>query len=337
MLKNMSNTSLSTFIEKILGIFNMDKKKFIKEFTKGIKKLNKKDVDLEFLTKLKYENLPKSLYKYCSFDKKNLNLDNLKNDMVWMTKPSTFNDPYEFTYSINLEKVLEYNYSDKINIFAEVNIRNFSADELNKMVKDIRTYDVIIENLLSEKKITKEEVEDFERRYLGVIEQSINNEDIKKNFKVSCFAEECNLLLMWSHYAENHTGFCIEYDIDSLLIDSPITKSLYPIIYTNELFDTTEYFLHKAEGIPNIDYLLEGMITKSLDWEYEKEWRLVIRDDDPIGAKFDMPKPKSIYLGSEFDVNNLEHFYSFCSDNGIELYQMKRSKSKYELIPEKIL
>lgn len=70
---------------------------------------------------------------------------------------------------------------------------------------------------------------------------------------------------MWNHYTENHTVFCIEYGINALPIDSPITKSLYPVIYTDKLFDTTGYFLDKTEEIPNIDYLLEGMITKSLE------------------------------------------------------------------------
>ena len=29
---------------------------------------------------------------------------------------------------------------------------------------------------------------------------------------VTCFTEDCTNLLMWSHYAENHTGFCLEFD-----------------------------------------------------------------------------------------------------------------------------
>lgn len=315
----------------------MNKKEFIKIFTSGLRKLNKKDVDANYLMQLKYENLPNSLFKYCSFDENNRNVSNLKKDIVWMNSPLNFNDPYEFTYSVNLEKVLEHEYSNKINIFADIHISDFSVDDLNKMVNDSNSYDVIIENLVKAGKIAKAKIEDFEAKYIGVIKQSIDNDDIKKMYKVSSFAEKNDLLLMWSHYAQNHTGFCIEYDINSLPFDSLITERLYPIVYSDELFDTTDYYLQEKVKTQNIDYLLEGMLRKSLEWEYEKEWRLVVLDTSEVGVEFNMPKAKSIYLGSEFDVDNLKKLYNFCKDNNINLYHMKLDKSEYKLTPKKLI
>jgi hypothetical protein len=314
----------------------MTKKDFIEEFTGLLAQLNKKDVPLNYLTHLKYENLPKSLFKYCSFDEGNHNLNNLKNNIVWMNNPLNFNDPYEFSFKVNLEEVLAREYHNKIDIFLDYFKDDFNLEEIKLIRKEYTTYDETIEQLLLNCKIIKEQLDDFESKYIGVINQSIENDDIKKLFKVSSFAEQNDLLLMWSHYAQNHTGFCVEYDIGSLDVDHPLTKSLYPIIYSDNLFDITEYYLHKSDEFPNLDYMIEGMITKSLEWKYEKEWRLLVIDDTENGIEFSMPKPKAIYLGSKFDIDNLKLVYSFCIDNKVDLYQMKLDNTSYKLIPNKL-
>jgi hypothetical protein len=71
---------------------------------------------------------------------------------------------------------------------------------------------------------------------------------------------------MWSHYSNNHTGFVVGFDSDSLLMDydfdyiEPIVyQQQYPTISGND--DTTEQF-HKK------------FFFKSDSWSYEKEWRI---------------------------------------------------------------
>lgn len=311
----------------------MLKHEFLKKFLNDISKLKREDVDLEGLTKLKYENLPKSLFKYCKFDEDNRNISNLEKDIVWLSNPSDFNDPYEFSSKIDLNEVLKRSYDDKINVFLDSIFKNFFNDNEKSIIQnDNRSYDEIVLELISNGKITQVQLDDFEDRYLGVIKQSIANEDIKKLFKVSSFSEYNDLLLMWSHYAHNHTGFCIEYDIESLSIAHPLTKSLYPVAYSKDLVDITDYYLHKTQN-PNLDYLLPVMIKKSLEWEYEQEWRLIIINDAEMGIEFPMPKPKAIYLGSKFEPNNLKDIYTFCSANKIDLYHMKLDNSEYKLIP----
>lgn len=40
--------------------------------------------------------------------------------------------------------------------------------------------------------------------------------DIFRHHLVTCFSESNDDTLMWSHYAEGHTGFCVEYDFHGL-------------------------------------------------------------------------------------------------------------------------
>ena len=77
------------------------KKEFIEKFIEGISYIDKSKVNIVYLTKLKYDNLPKSIFKYCSVDEKNHNITNLKKDVIYMNSPLKFNDPYEFTFKID--------------------------------------------------------------------------------------------------------------------------------------------------------------------------------------------------------------------------------------------
>ena len=253
--------------------------------------------------------------------------------MIWLRNPTALNDPYEFSYNVNIDEVLRQNYNDKFNIF----LKELSCDEeLVKIFDNIKSYNQKIEKLLELKKITNEQLDNFENRYIGVINDSIKNTDTTSLFKVSSFCENNDSLLMWSHYANQHTGLCIEYDLQKLSIEDPLAKSLYPVIYTKDMFDITEYYLDKVEN-RNINYLIPGMLTKSTEWEYEKEWRIVVCNDAEKGCDFHMPKPKAIYLGTKFPVDNLKVIYGFCCDNNIDLYRIEMHKSKYQLEKTKIV
>ena len=59
-------------------------------------------------------------------------------------------------------------------------------------------------------------------------------------------------------------------------------------------------------------------------------------DNSENGSEFSMPKPKAIYLGSNFEVKNLKLVYNFCINNNIELYKMKLDDFTYKLIINKL-
>jgi hypothetical protein len=48
----------------------------------------------------------------------------------------------------------------------------------------------------------------------GIVEGAIAS--LRNNIKITCFSEELFSMPMWSHYANNHKGFCIEYDFTRL-------------------------------------------------------------------------------------------------------------------------
>jgi len=48
---------------------------------------------------------PQYIYKYCSFDKKGKNLENIQNDCVYLCSPSKFNDPYDCKIHLNKNEI----------------------------------------------------------------------------------------------------------------------------------------------------------------------------------------------------------------------------------------
>lgn len=153
---------------------------------------------------------------------------------------------------------------------------------------------------------------------------------------ISCLSEEFDSLLMWAHYANNHRGMCVEYEL--LEINKQLGFSPVPIIYSDNRVSVHTLDPNALEkDIQRI--FIESLTSKSPEWSYEKEWR-IIRDDGACGDKWDaekkgalleMIRPSSIILGCmakpEFEKAVREH----CEECKINLYKMKKDKERYRL------
>ena len=88
---------------------------------------------------------------------------------------------------------------------------------------------------------------------------------------VTCFSKNPNQLLMWSHYANSHSGVCIGFDLiklyESLENISPSKKALLKIDY-KKTFEAKDYFLDDGT-------ILHWLKTKSHHWAYEEEIRII--------------------------------------------------------------
>lgn len=140
--------------------------------------------------------------------------------------------------------------------------------------------------------------------------------------KVACFSKSYTNDLMWSHYAENYTGMCIEYDPKYFLINDNFPIEIFPILYTND-FQDIEII---TNGTINYEILELSYLVKSKRWSYENEWRLRIIEkyySKLISRKYLPAKIDSITFGWNFTENsNAEKIIKFSSLNKIPLYQI---------------
>ena len=52
----------------------------------------------------------------------------------------------------------------------------------------------------------------FKNRSHEFIKEFIENFK-KETLRISCFSSRLDSIVMWSHYASNHTGYCVEYNL----------------------------------------------------------------------------------------------------------------------------
>lgn len=286
---------------------------------------------------LKFNNIPSSLYKYGWFDPKDYWLENLKNDVVWLSKPENFNDPFDCSLTVFMNSLgLEYMKRTVSELFddelstQELELLNKSEDMLNDVIR-----------LMIAKNSDASKQPDYWHKYAYNLFQfgfqtisDLFEIMIKDKVYVSCFSETFESILMWSHYANKHTGYCIEYDFTQLDYKSEVSRMLYPIKYCNKLFNATDYMLPEfMNGITNEFFVICATISKSLEWKYENEWRLVLFD--PFEQTIEVPTPKTIYLGTNISSENKERMCELADSKKIPIYHMKRKESEFKLISVK--
>lgn len=94
---------------------------------------------------------------------------------------------------------------------------------------------------------------------------------------VACFSETWNNPPMWAHYSQ-FQGVCLGYDLEKL------SES----VRRKKVFDIQELGLKYEVEINKVKYEKEFAVSpdnpahfiKTIDWEYEKEWRIVVKGGD---------------------------------------------------------
>ena len=83
--------------------------------------------------------------------------------------------------------------------------------------------------------------------------------------RIYCLTPDPDSTLMWSHYAEQHRGICLEFDVDNDLFRKAKQVS-YASTYP-------AWLPHEFDARP--ERTIEVITTKAEDWSYEKEFRLI--------------------------------------------------------------
>lgn len=140
-------------------------------------------------------------------------------------------------------------------------------------------------------------------------------------------------ILMWSHYANFHTGFCL--GIDMIMFCSEIAKEFQssgckigPVCYKDEY--------------PEVDFNATALMksinlcfTKSLCWEYEEEYRFVFPNNANKVIKYPKGVIKELYLGCKMPDNHIDEIIKFLKDENLKiiLYKMEMGFDRFVLEP----
>lgn len=165
---------------------------------------------------------------------------------------------------------------------------------------------------------------------------------------MTCFSETNSNLLMWGHYAQQHKGFCVEYDLQKLMSEDhslidPIGH-LFPIVYRNKRQPARDLSaLAKSLSTLNADIrdhsecteplndILPLFLVKSKDWEYEKEWRIIYSrkqmydlDDELLyGGNISFKCISAVYLGYRVHPEIRKNIQEICKRISFEAAPVK--------------
>lgn len=133
-------------------------------------------------------------------------------------------------------------------------------------------------------------------------------------------------ILMWSHYADQHYGFCVQYKFsdDFLKVtEDRRTIRMHEIQYQHQ---DKPLNLNLEEG--SIDTTV-GLCTKQHQWEYENEARLIAYEPDVDGAFHSIPLDEGshiekIYFGYRCPWKHIETIKRILADQRqVIFYQMQ--------------
>ncbi len=280
--------------------------------------------DMEEAFNLKLNNFPRLFFKYRTLDE--YTLDSLKSKSVWLSEIQSLNDPFEC--SLQFDQNESFRFFFKSDIFKKnfkerfgVEISRKDQVEIAQNSEPYLAYARFCEkkgiNLTSNPKQQFEFIDDRTREILT---------EANRNIRISCFSERNDSILMWSHYANQHLGICIAYD---LLDEAQIRAFLQPAVYSKDIFK-----LNTLDELNSVSHIMASLI-KCEDWEYESEWRLTITSKAIIEKKFiATPIPKAIYLGVRFDLNLpplREQLMTLADEQKIPVFKMKLHPSEYRL------
>ena len=162
----------------------------------------------------------------------------------------------------------------------------------------------------------------------GIPIDQISLENAKEDMKeltVICFSEINDDILMWSHYTQGHTGFCIEFERKE---ENDLGKWDYclPVLYNadNRVLSFTPQQLENSKAFAKI------ATSKSPHWGYEKEWRLIVRHD-LANKVIPLPAPiTGIIFGCKMEHNERKTIANILGPD-MKYAEAKKSRTEFVL------
>lgn len=224
---------------------------------------------------------------------------------LYFAPAKTFNDPFDLrpVFSFDAPKAMQVKEYERLSKRYEPGL---NREQRRAQAKEV------VKNSLSRKNIkaTEEVIQTQHARVL--------NEDVG----VYCVSTKHDDILMWSHYADYHRGICLEFDGEAQLM-----AHAHRVLYSQKRVPIYAYSDDKDAS------MTKALLTKSVHWEYEKEWRLINYQSGPGTVKFRPENLTGIVIGalaSEDTVALIKQWVKARS-RALDIYQASLSKTDYAL------
>ncbi|SRR6266487_4410474 len=315
-----------------------------------------------------------TLYKYVIAER----IDALQNGLIRFTQPNALNDPWDMRPHVERlftdhdleehvtgplrpksDKQLVDYMSQIIEEFARTNgLGDASLDDIRKLVSESNSefpgeLRELFEGAFAE---TVETMKQVVPQLVGLLPEAMD-----KAVGVLSLTEKPDHPLMWSHYANNHSGLVLAFDETHEFFRSPRygqpddMGSPRRVTYSSQRprFDplVDMAVIDSMTDEEAMSFFDKMFFTKSQAWDYEEEWRMIkgLKQADrvienPVGNIYLFAIPPaciaSVILGQRMVLETRQHVIEFMSSDKryehVTLFQAKSSSDEFAIEIEPI-
>ena len=204
-------------------------------------------------------NRPAYFYKYKFIDESCQEHSEriFTHDELYLSSFTDFNDSFDCTF----RPTFEGSKYDKAK-FAQIAVRNDGGRLKRKELRE---------------KVREELPQFDDPDFRNGVRNSMMRE--MKKWGICCFSAVRDNILMWSHYANKHQGFCLEFANernderfgvelrDDGQYEEPMVSAPLQVEYSD---------IYPVANLIHDNVSKEIFLTKAKEWAYEEEWRLIV-------------------------------------------------------------
>ena len=246
------------------------------------------------------------LYKYGSLNKHSEAL--FSTPTIWFSPPAQLNDPFEcrpwFTFDGTQDQRAEIIKSlvrslrkHNPQLTPENAIAHAAAIFLEGRHRDPNTWEQIRKDLLS---------------MLG------------HRIGLYCLSKSNDSILMWSHYSQNHQGYCLEFEATNY---TPVFGEAQAVKYASD-YPVVDYF-----NTPNEKQVDLIFLSKYSGWSYEEEWRIIDHGAGPGAHAYPVELLRGVIFGLRMPESDRMNIRAWTKKRGhtVKFYEAVPSKRQFKI------
>ena len=231
--------------------------------------------------------------------------DILVKNLLWLSSPLDFNDPYDMSAKVIFDsdpKIIRKKFKLLIDAKADGKTWKQKREILDKFMARERS------------------------EWLKSIKKTFYKH--QKDTGIFSFAGDPRSILMWSHYAQNHTGVCLQFET---VRDPQVMLGALPVNYTDD------YPIYDWASDDDSIYQ-RILLSKFKVWDYERESRIVWSGGARSYLSFSSEALVGVIFGCKADervygiVNKLLEERTAHGLPPVKLYEAHKHVSKYKLV-----
>ncbi len=257
---------------------------------------------------------PPRLYKYQPFTPHTL--ANLKSTQIWFNAPTRFNDPFDC--ALPLYDPSHLTDAGFLRVYEHEKQRHPMTPELEAALGPNGVPSPVFRDMI-----------------LNAVQDTITKlrKTLLEERGVACFSEKPLDIMMWSHYADGHRGFCLEFDTSYV----PWVSKTFQVRYSDKFpyINPVDIIVEPAGADPENPLLVASVLTKALCWQDEHEWRTMHQDPNKLFG-YDWRALTGIYFGAAMPPAHKEILCLILHGSPTHLYNVERDPKGFALNATKV-